>query len=133
MEGVTDDARYAGLERVTAVTGGQKERRAARFDLLPWGALWRVAEVYGHGAGKYEDHNWRRGIPVSTMIGAAGRHLAAIAEGEDFDPESGLPHAAHLAFHALGLIDAACTVGARPAELDDRWRGVSAWPPGAGG
>lgn len=121
------DDRYRGLERVVADSGGEKERRSARFDLLPWGALWVVAEVYAHGADKYDDHNWRRGYPLSLTLGAAGRHLAALMEGEDIDPESGLPHSAHLVFH--GLTHTEHLVSGRLTDLDDRWRGPAGWPP----
>lgn len=106
-----------GRERVTnAETGGVKERKPARFDLLPWAALWEVAEHYGRGAEKYSDHNWTRGYAWSLSIGAAGRHLAAIASGEDIDVETGSPHAAALAFHALALL----TFRREQPGLDDR-------------
>ncbi len=41
-------------------------------------------------------HNWRRGFTWTRLIAAAFRHLRAIAGGQDQDPESGEPHAAHL-------------------------------------
>lgn len=124
---MADDSRYRGLERVVADSGGEKERRAARFELLPWGALWHVAEVYAHGAEKYGDDNWRRGYPLSLSTGALSRHVAAIMAGEDVDPESGLLHAGHASFHTLAIVEH--TLSGRLRELDDRWTGPGAWPP----
>lgn len=104
-------------QRITnEVTGGEKGRKPQRFELLPWGALGRVAEVYAFGAEKYDEHNWRRGFDWSLSFGAMQRHLAAYWEGEDNDPESGLPHLAHAAFHVLGLL----TFADECPELDDR-------------
>lgn len=105
---------------VNATTGGRKARKLARFDLLPWVALRKVAEHYGVGAGKYADHNWRRGYDWSLSIGAIGRHLAAFVEGEDNDPETGTPHVAAIAFHALTLL----TFLDEHPELDDRFATV---------
>jgi len=37
--------------------------------------------------------------------GSLSRHLRAWLMGEDMDPESGLPHLAHLIYDALMLLD----------------------------
>lgn len=78
-----------------------------------------VAKVLGFGANKYAAHNWRNGIAVSRLIGAAYRHLGAINKGEDVDPESGLPHSYHLGCCVMFLSSMLQT---RP-DLDDRWKG----------
>ena len=67
-----------------------------RVDLLDAEWLEAVGQVLKFGAKKYAAHNWRGGIAYSRLIGAALRHLLAIMRGEDTDPESGLPHTAHL-------------------------------------
>lgn len=85
-------------------TGGQKGRKAERYDLLPYEALDVLARVYGFGAEKYADHNWRKGYAWSLSLGALLRHVAKFAQGEDLDPESGEDHLAHAAFHCLTLI-----------------------------
>jgi len=90
--------------RKTSVTGGQKGQKLARFDLIPWDALWEVAELYGKGALKYDDRNWEKGYEWSLSLGALGRHLALFMSGEDFDPETGSPHMAAVAFHALAIL-----------------------------
>lgn len=94
-----------GTERIVTDenTGGRKGRKLARFDLLPWDVLWQLAEHYGKGARKYEERNWERGYPMSLSIGAAFRHLAQFAQGEDIDPETGTPHVIAVMFH-MGVL-----------------------------
>lgn len=84
-------------------------------------ALTQMAWVLDFGARKYSAHNWRDGIEVSRHISSALRHLFALNAGEDLDPESGLPHAAHLACCAMMLT---WTMAFRP-DLDDRWAPAS--------
>ena len=56
-----------------------------------------LAAVHANGAAKYGSFNWRDDIVSSTVYyNAALRHLMAWFEGEDMDPESGLPHEAHV-------------------------------------
>lgn len=112
-------AATAGETRVTnAATGGEKGQKLARFDLLPWDALWQVAEHYGVGAAKYADHNWRRGYDWSLSIAALSRHLALFTMGEDNDEETGTPHPAAIVFHGLSLL----VFMREHPELDDRYR-----------
>lgn len=100
-------------------TGGEKGRKPARFDLLPWDSLWEVAEHFGLGASKYADHNWARGYAWSLSLGALMRHVAAFAAGEDYDTDGDrpTPHMAAAAFHALVLLRFMRTC----RDLDDRW------------
>jgi hypothetical protein len=86
------------------VTGGEKGMKDERFELLPWAALMEVARVYGYGAKKYAEHNWRKGYKWSLSLGAMLRHIALYATGESYDKESGRHHMGHVAFHCLTLI-----------------------------
>ncbi len=69
-------------------------------------ALQSVSEVATFGANKYTDDGWRE-VPdgVRRYTDAMLRHLLAEASGEVNDPESGLPHAAHIAWNALARLD----------------------------
>jgi len=98
------------------VTGGKKGTKLARFDLIPPQATWHEAEVYGYGATKYEDHNWLKGYKWSLSYAALQRHLHAFWAGEYLDPESGLPHLAHVKWHCNTLM----TFKERDLGTDDR-------------
>lgn len=53
------------------------------------------------GATKYGRDNWRKGLKVREVLDSLNRHLLEIEKGEDVDPESGLPHWAHLAANLM--------------------------------
>jgi len=76
---------------------GQKHDSAKpRMDLIPPLMEMEVARVLTFGAEKYSANNWRQ-VPdlQQRYIAAAKRHINAIQQGEEIDPESGLRHAAH--------------------------------------
>ena len=76
-----------------------------RLDLIPAWALDRVGEVFTQGSLKYEDNNWKKGMPWTSVIASLKRHLSAWEQGKDFDEEDGLYHMAHLATNALFLLE----------------------------
>lgn len=102
---------------VTSDTGGSKGTKTARFDLIDQRFLWSLAEVCGFGAGIYGDNNWRRGYDWSLSYAALMRHLSMFLQGEDTDPESGQPHIAHVAWHAMVLF-----VFSDPGNVDEYGR-----------
>lgn len=71
-------------------------------------ALQAVGEVATFGAGKYTDNGWVD-VPDGgrRYTDAMLRHLLQEAQGEANDPESGLAHAAHVAWNALARLDLA--------------------------
>jgi hypothetical protein len=75
-----------------------------RYDLIPVEALASVARLYGEGAKKYAEHNWRKGYEWSKSYAALHRHLAEFWKGVDIDPETGQPHLAAVVFHAFTLL-----------------------------
>jgi len=99
------------------MTATKHDQDKPRMDLLPPEALIAVAEVLTYGANKYAAHNWRNGLNHSRMVAALLRHLMAYQTGEDADPESGLPHLAHMACNALMLL----TSAKGGLGTDDRW------------
>lgn len=92
------------IERITSETGGQKDKKRAQLGALDPKALLTLAEVAGFGAEKYDRYNMLKGYDWSLCFDAMQRHLLAFWAGEDVDPESGLPHVAHAAWHALTLL-----------------------------
>jgi len=105
--------------------GWTQPQKGVKFDgdkppmaLLDPDFLVGVAKVLGFGANKYASNNWRNGIEYTRLISAAYRHLTAINNGEDIDPESGLGHAYHLGCTTMFL---ASMLATRP-DMDDRWK-----------
>jgi hypothetical protein len=118
---------YAGTERVmgaseevriTSATGGEKGQKPAQMSTVDAVALLKLAEVGGYGGRKYEPHNYLRGYAWSLSLDALFRHILAFESGEDFDPESGLPHVTHAAWHCLALT----SFMVRGLGTDDRFR-----------
>lgn len=69
-------------------------------------ALLSVAEVGTFGAKKYTDDGWLH-VPDAhaRYTDAMLRHWLAEAAGAETDPESGLAHAAHMAWGALARLE----------------------------
>lgn len=64
--------------------------------LIPPILLKLIALVLMFGARKYARGQWMRGMSYSEVLDAIGRHWTAIVNGEDIDPETGLPHLGHI-------------------------------------
>ena len=69
-------------------------------------AISAVAQVSAFGASKYAWNGWR-GVDegFNRYSDAMVRHLGYEAEGEILDPDSGLLHAAHIAWNALARLE----------------------------
>jgi hypothetical protein len=70
-------------ERREFDTGARRDMGGGkgRFDLLPYWSLMELAKHYEAGAEKYDDNNWRKGIPLKVFFDSAMRHLAKLAMG----------------------------------------------------
>lgn len=101
---------------MNATEGRKDDGGKARTDLLPFDALDAVAQVLTYGANKYAARNWERGMAWGRLLGAALRHLFEWARGNDFDPESKLPHLAHASCCCLMLL----SLTLRGVGADDR-------------
>lgn len=81
--------------------------RKVPLRLIPKVALTYLAWVMNLGADKYGAYNWRENnVRLTVYTEAAMRHLMAYETGEDIDPESGQPHAAHVMACMAILLDA---------------------------
>ena len=121
-----------------------------KWSLLCWKSLETMVRVLMYGAHKYSvfsnakgdiipgseispeaaekldvessgQHNWKNGLKTTEIIDSTMRHLLAIAEGEDIDPESGESHTGHLFCNVMFL---EWMRNNRP-DLDDRQNGNS--------
>jgi hypothetical protein len=118
--GLVGGSPASGEVRTVSATGGEKGVKPARFDLIPPGFLWALAEHFGVGARKYDDNNWQRGYEWSKSYGALQRHLFAWIAGEDIDAETGSNHLIAVAWHACCLH----WFSANRPEFDDRPKGA---------
>ena len=110
-------------ERQRQVTGGVKDNASkSRVDLIPSKPLIGVGHVLAFGARKYKPNNWRLGLRWSDTLASAMRHLLAFADGQDLDPETGLPHIDQALCQILFLSEYFHT----NTGIDDRWSSTSA-------
>lgn len=79
------------------MSGGVKhDAGKPRMDLIPMDVLLDVAKVLSFGAIKYSPWNWTLGMDYSRVQAAMLRHYAAWQSGQNLDPETNLPHLAHM-------------------------------------
>lgn len=57
-----------------------------RYDLLPWEAIHELALHCERGAVKYGERNCEKGIPISSLLDSAFRHLSKYMQGEKDEP-----------------------------------------------
>lgn len=75
-----------------------------RFDLIEPEFTKSVAEVLTFGAEKYAPNSWQHVEDATNRYYASlCRHLNAWRRGEKIDPESGMPHLAHVATNCMFL------------------------------
>lgn len=87
FNGVIDGAGYKG---------SMDDPNKPPLSLIPRTLLLGIGRVLGRGAKKYARGNWMRGMSYSEVLDAAMRHLTAVVDGEDFDPETGERHIYHV-------------------------------------
>lgn len=111
--GSSDLVRDAGNTWVDA-RGGPKPsnpKDAAAFDkaplhLVPASFKAYTAMALAEGAMKYGAWNWRAaGVRSSVYVAALQRHMDKWFNGEEFDPETGVPHLANACACLAVLID----------------------------
>lgn len=94
------------------------------FSLIPLVTLEDEARVWEYGKKKYAAWNWAKGMAWSIPFACIQRHLSAWQRGEELDPESGLPHLAHISCNVRML-----TLYAKNfPEGDDRPKGLIGAP-----
>lgn len=83
------------------------------FSTVPTQVVGELGLAMMEGALKYGRHNFRvAGVRASVYYDAALRHLAAFWEGQDIDPDSGLPHVVKAM---------ACMAVLRDSQIQGNW------------
>lgn len=83
-------------------TGAVRDMAEGKGDMvsLPANAILRLSKHYENGAKKYGRWNYQKGIPVSSFIDSALRHLFKYLAGYDDEP-----HLDAAAFNILGAME----------------------------
>ena len=74
-----------------------------RLDLIPPEFLIELARVYSMGAMKYDDDNWRKGMPWRKCVRPVWSHLIKWLSGQTIDSETGCHHLAMVAWNCATL------------------------------
>jgi len=87
-----------------------------RPDLIPELMLNRLAHLYGRGAKKYSDNNWRRGIPLSRLYASLYRHMIQWFAGDTSED-----HLAAVIWNATAIMwtEREITANRLPLDLAD--------------
>ena len=88
-------------ERTQFESGAVRDMHEGKGDMvsIPWEAILRLSKHYENGAKKYNRWNYRKGIPLSSYLDSAMRHLAKYMSGCDDED-----HLAAAAFNVLGAM-----------------------------
>jgi hypothetical protein len=99
--------------------GGRKnDSGKPMLSLVSTPALFGLARVLTFGAQKYSADNWRDGFAWRRLINSLLRHGLEFSDGQDIDPESGLPTIDHLGCCWMFLSEAQ----KRRQGTDDRFK-----------
>lgn len=99
--GMNETAIKDSGQRTQFETGAVRDMHEGKGDMasIPWEAVLRLSKHYEAGAKKYKRWNFRQGIPVSSFIDSACRHLAKYQCGMDDED-----HLSAAAFNVLGAM-----------------------------
>ena len=95
---------------------GHKTKPPLSFNMLGKEVVEGEAKVWEFGANKYARANWLKGMSWTGCADSLLRHVTALLNGEDLDPETGLPHVDHIVTSAKILSNSYHT----RKDLDDR-------------
>jgi hypothetical protein len=82
------------------ITGATRQPIEGRFDLISPEGLRRLALTYQEGAEKYGDNNWRKGMPFSSTLNHAIKHIFQYISGDTSED-----HLAHAAWGLLAVME----------------------------
>jgi len=86
----------------------KEEEKALRYNagkpkwsLVHYESLTPMVRVLEIGAKKYAPDNWKKKIDRKEVLESAMRHLSALMDGQDNDPETHESHIGHLMCNAM--------------------------------
>ena len=66
------------------------------WSLVDYESIEDMIQILEFGLTKYDQDFWKDNYDRTSYLNSMQRHLAEMFKGNEFDQESGLPHAAHL-------------------------------------
>jgi len=72
-----------------------------KWSLVHFKSLVPLVKVLMFGAKKYSPDNWKKGLDEKEILESISRHLFALIDGEENDPESGESHIGHIMCNAM--------------------------------
>ena len=87
----------------------KKDAGKLRYDLIPYASLDEVVKVLTLGNEKYPnpEQQWLVNSTKNDIVryeAAIMRHMSAVFQGEEFDPEMGTDHLAHVVCNCLFIM-----------------------------
>jgi hypothetical protein len=77
------------------ITADRLNEGKMAWELVDFQSLEPFVEVLMFGAEKYSPNNWKKGQPITELLGSLFRHIVAFQAGETLDKESGKSHIGH--------------------------------------
>jgi hypothetical protein len=67
-----------------------------KWSLVHYKSLEPMVKVLMYGADKYAVDNWKKGLDRREILDSLQRHVTALMDGQEVDPESRLHHIGHI-------------------------------------
>lgn len=94
---------YTGIPSIDVTNKIKEEFKALRYNqgkpkwsLVHYKSLEPMVRVLMYGADKYAVDNWKKGLDKKEILDSLQRHVAALIDGQEVDPESSLHHIGHI-------------------------------------
>lgn len=85
------------------LTGDRYNGGKLKWGLVDFNSLKPLVQALEYGATKYTPYNWQKGLSYVETLESILRHVHALIQGEDIDPESGVSHIGHVQANAMFL------------------------------
>lgn len=72
-----------------------------QWSLVHFKSMEPMVKVLEFGAKKYAPKNWMKPMDKKVILESMMRHMSALMDGEDVDPESGISHMGHIQCNSM--------------------------------
>jgi len=96
---------YNALRELTEKKNKEKALRynqgKLKWSLVHFKSLEPLVKVMEYGMAKYGPRDWMKGMAREVILDCMMRHMTALMDGEEIDPESQLHHIGHIMANAM--------------------------------